>query len=857
MVFLRNLFLLLATVLLIAPVGAAEPSKKDINDCGSMDEQTAIKGCTALIKKSPKNPRAQMAGYLNRGLAHQRLRENDKAMADFDQGIKLVPENTLGDEVAYNLYLNRGRLKYELKDYKGSAADSEAATKIDATKPDAFTNWAYALLELDEFELAGKQVWWANAVRPDHPPTLALSGIVSFYLGKYDQAMEHTERALELQRDLTWALANRALFHWWKGDLDRAMADLDGVLAAWPSHSWAHALKARIHVTRNELAEARQAVDRAIAADPNLARAVFTKGLVDAAEGKADEARAAFEKTMELDATLTEALTQIGKLSENAKDYPKALEWYDRMIAAPVKSDQDKVRREQTIADRERVVAAIERPAKLAKACLEAAKEEALPACKETLDQTSEPQKRLPFLLARLKADATLADADEVIAIEPRNYEARMARGSLLLGGNQRRPDDALKDFAVAQEIEPKRPEPLIAAAEAYLHRGDQTKSMANLDAALALAPNDRTALAKKTWLHMERKELKEAKAAAERLTLNHPDDVFGWTAAATTLEAIGDDAGAEKAATRAITLNPDFGEPKLVRGGVLFRRGDMAGAANELSRALTGGLMTDQRPAAHRMRARAFLALGNGAGALEDAESLIGYDPKDVDARALRASANMMRGDTARALADSAEVLKTDPKNVEMHLLRIAARANAGDHAQAEKDADAAMKAVPGDARFIAARGEALLAQGKTKEALADIDAARKLAPADAKLALLGARANMDLGQADAALASLGAASASAEALTVKGEALLAKRQLPQALEALEAAVKLDGGNIRALKLSGDLYAQLGTNDLALQHYGKAIDRKPKSDTDRKLLEAARKARAELIEKLANKTAQ
>jgi tetratricopeptide (TPR) repeat protein len=823
-----------------------------------MDERTAIRGCTTLIKKSAKNPRAQMAGYMNRGLAYQRQRENDKAMADFDAGIKLIPKDTMVDEVAYNLYLNRGRLKYELKDYKGSAADSEAATKIDGTKPDAFTNWGYALLELDEFELAAKQVWWANAVRPDHPPTLALSGILNFYLGRYEDAMEHTERALELQRDLTWALANRALFHWWKGDLDRAMTDLDGVLAAWPSHAWAHALQARIHATRGDLAAARRKSDDALSADPNLARAVFTKGLVDAAEGKADEARAAFEKTMELDATITEALMQLGKLAETAKDYPKALEWYDRMIAAPVKSDQDKVRREQTIADRERVVAAIERPTKLANTCLQGAMEEALPACKEVLDVTSDPQKRLPFLLARLKADRTLFDANEIIMIEPRNYEARMARGYLLLGDRQRRPDDALKDFAVAHEIEPKNPEPLVAASDAYLNRGDQIKALSSLDAALAVAPKDRAALSRKIAIHQERKEFKEAKAAIERLTLNHPDDFFGWTAAATTLEALGDDAGAEKAATRAIELLPNATTPKLVRGGVLFRRGDMAGAVSELSRALANASIgPDEERDARRLRARAFLMTGNAAGAIEDAEKVLASEPGDLPMQATRASAYFQRGKFDLALSGSADVLKADPKNADMHLLRIATRVAMKDFAQAAKEADTAMAALPEDARFTAARGEALLAQGRSKEALADFDAARKRAPADAKLALLSARANMDLGQADAALAALGSAAQSAESLAIKGEALMAKQQLPAALEALEAAVKLDSGNIRALKLSGDLYAMLGTNDLALQLYGKAITRKPDSDAETKFVAAAKEARAKLIEKLAGTNAQ
>jgi tetratricopeptide (TPR) repeat protein len=118
-----------------------------------------------------------------------------------------------------------------------------------------------------------------------------------------------------------------------------------------------------------------------------------------------------------------------------------------------------------------------------------------------------------------------------------------------------------------------------------------------------------------------------------------------------------------------------------------------------------------------------------------------------------------------------------------------------------------------------------------------------------------------MELGRADAALelakAYLATRPPNAEALTIKGEALLAKKQLPDALDALESAVKLDSGNIRALKLSGDLYALLGANDLALQHYAKALARKPGTDAEAKLVAAAKEARARLIEKLAGKSQQ
>ena len=144
------------------PALAAKPSKKDITNCAAMDVQTAIAGCTAIFDKSPKNPAARASALYNRGLAYFRMGDYQKALADHDRAIGLVTEKAVNNrDLAYNLYLNRGRTKYQLRDWRGSAKDSEEAAKVDPTNPMAFTNWAYALFQLEEFPEAKRQLDWA------------------------------------------------------------------------------------------------------------------------------------------------------------------------------------------------------------------------------------------------------------------------------------------------------------------------------------------------------------------------------------------------------------------------------------------------------------------------------------------------------------------------------------------------------------------------------------------------------------------------------------------------------------------------------------------------------------------------
>src|SRR6266508_1064806 len=104
-------FCAIAVLALFAePVLAAKPSKKDINNCGAEDIETIISGCTAIFKKSPKNPGAQTAALYNRGLAYYRAGDYQKALADHDEAIAIMLKANLNDRnLAYNLYLDRGR----------------------------------------------------------------------------------------------------------------------------------------------------------------------------------------------------------------------------------------------------------------------------------------------------------------------------------------------------------------------------------------------------------------------------------------------------------------------------------------------------------------------------------------------------------------------------------------------------------------------------------------------------------------------------------------------------------------------------------------------------------------------------
>jgi lipoprotein NlpI len=80
------------TILLIA--GAAQAaSRSDWNDCESNDSDRTIRGCTRVLQDRGESARNRATAYYNRGLAYLEKDDPDRALADFNEAIRLNPKN--------------------------------------------------------------------------------------------------------------------------------------------------------------------------------------------------------------------------------------------------------------------------------------------------------------------------------------------------------------------------------------------------------------------------------------------------------------------------------------------------------------------------------------------------------------------------------------------------------------------------------------------------------------------------------------------------------------------------------------------------------------------------------------------
>ena len=149
----------------------------------------------------------------------------------------------------------------------------------------------------------------------------------------------------------------------------------------------------------------------------------------------------------------------------------------------------------------------------------------------------------------RGRLEEALADYASAISLDPKNADAYLGRGNLMLG--QGKAERALADFTRAAELAPD-------LAPAHYNRG------------VALMRLGRHA---------------EAEAAFSRVIGLNPRDAGAWLGRGRA-RATQDKAGALNDFNRAVTLAPEWGLPRYVRGRYLDARGQTEAANADLLRA-------------------------------------------------------------------------------------------------------------------------------------------------------------------------------------------------------------------------------------------------------------------------------
>jgi tetratricopeptide (TPR) repeat protein/predicted Ser/Thr protein kinase len=260
----------------------------------SQDWEAARAGLNACLGRRPDFVWA----YLFRSFANEKLRAIPEAEADFENALRLDPN----DDARYVLSLTRGVHHFDQKEFDRAAAEFRAAAGMKPGQYNAYFNLAHVSLARGRFEQATELVERARQLRP---PTQAVFGY-------------HVERGRALVRVKRY---------------DEAVRACDDALRLAPDHPAPHAVRGRVLLALGRYEEAECAFDRFVRLGGEPTPDVFRgRGLARMKLGKYPEAVEDYTSALERapDADLYQhrgwahAFSDAWKLA--LRDFSKAIE---------------------------------------------------------------------------------------------------------------------------------------------------------------------------------------------------------------------------------------------------------------------------------------------------------------------------------------------------------------------------------------------------------------------------------------------------------------------------------------------------------------------------------------------------
>src|SRR5262245_2705511 len=228
------------TGVLLAGAAAFAQTPQERGWCEGEDAVTVdqrIDGCSAVIKAARDKGDKLAEAFTNRGVGFRLKGDYDRALADYNQAIKLNAKFA----AAYN---NRGVAYDKNGEYDHAILDYDQAIKL---KPSAegYFNRGNAQL--------GK--------------------------GHYDRAIDDFNQAIKLKADFAPAFDNRCWARAVVGILKQALADCNEALRLMPGNASTHDSRGFIFLKMTNFDAAVSDYDAALRADPRLAFALYGRGL--------------------------------------------------------------------------------------------------------------------------------------------------------------------------------------------------------------------------------------------------------------------------------------------------------------------------------------------------------------------------------------------------------------------------------------------------------------------------------------------------------------------------------------------------------------------------------------------------
>ena len=302
-------------------------------DSGTVDERIAA--CTRAIKSGKLSNADLAATYYNRGIEWRNKRDNDRAIADYTEALRLDPK----DASAYN---NRGLIWRDKRDYDQAIADYGAAIRLRPKDASFYNNRGIAWRDKKDYDRAIADYTEAIRLKADYVFAYNNRGNAWSSKRDYDRAIADYNEAIRLNPKYATGYNNRGIAWRAKGEHDKALADYNEAIRLNPKYANAYNNRGNTWIDKRDRARALADYNEAIRLDPAQSDAYGNLAwmLATASDAKIrDPARAlelaqkaveltSFEDADKLD-TLAAALAANGKFPDAVSRQEEALKFPD------------------------------------------------------------------------------------------------------------------------------------------------------------------------------------------------------------------------------------------------------------------------------------------------------------------------------------------------------------------------------------------------------------------------------------------------------------------------------------------------------------------------------------------------
>jgi len=280
--------------------------------CSTEKGDAAIAACSEAIRQQPTQ-----TSFFFRGLRWFEKKEYDKAIADYDEAIKL-------DRKYVTAYNNRGYVWNVKRDFNKAIADYDEAIKWDPKYVRAYFNRGNALSETGDFDKAIADYNEALRLDPKFTGVYVNRGITSSNKGEFDKAIADYNEAIRLDPKYAPVYINRGYAWNGKGEYDKAIADYNEAIKLDSKYAMAYYNRGYTWNKKGEYDKAIADLNETIKLDPNYLGAYYNRGLAWREKGDYDKAIADFRNVLSINPNHANAAESLQLALEKAERQKKA-----------------------------------------------------------------------------------------------------------------------------------------------------------------------------------------------------------------------------------------------------------------------------------------------------------------------------------------------------------------------------------------------------------------------------------------------------------------------------------------------------------------------------------------------------